>query len=139
MKGNFNARALSGVLCETKDSKPQVAIEFEFSETGEKIYNRVHDNPSPHDVHTGDALNVVLDDLTNPTVYSQILSAATQQIDPQLVKNIEFSYAANMIAISLSDLSANGAPDYLLTTPAYATDRRLRCIIGKDRGLLFVG
>ena len=37
MKGNFNARALSGVLCETKDSKPQVAIEFEFSETGEKI------------------------------------------------------------------------------------------------------
>jgi hypothetical protein len=99
------------------------AKQKEASATGEKIYTRLHDNPSPQDIHSGDALNVVLDDLTNPAVYSQMLPMATQQIDPQLVKNVQFSYAANMIAISLSDLTANGAPDYLLTTPAYATDR----------------
>ena len=38
----------------------------EASSTGEAIYKRLHDNPAGHDIHTGDALNVVLDELTNP-------------------------------------------------------------------------
>ena len=42
----------------------------EESSTGEAIYKRLHDNPSGHDIHTGDALNVVLDELTNPDVYT---------------------------------------------------------------------
>jgi len=93
------------------------------SSTGEGIYKRLHDNPSSYDIHTGDALNVVLDELTNPAVYTQVISSSTRPIDSQLVKNIVFSYAANMVAISLADLSARGAPDYLLTTPDFATER----------------
>jgi hypothetical protein len=95
----------------------------EESAVGEKHYNQVHDHPSPHDIQTGDALNVVLDELTNPQVYSQVLKRATQPIDTQLVKNIVFAYAANMIAISLDELSARGVPDYLLTTADFAQER----------------
>ena len=96
----------------------------EESSTGEAIYKRLHDNPSGYDIHTGDALNVVLDELTNPDVYTQVVTGATRPIDSQLVKNIEFEYAANMIAISLADFSARGVPDYLLTTPDFAPSAR---------------
>ncbi len=95
----------------------------EESSTGEAIYKRLHDNPSGYDIHTGDALNVVLDELTNPAVYTQVITGATRPIDSMLVKNIEFQYAANMIAISLADFSKRGVPDYLLTTPDFAPDR----------------
>ncbi len=95
----------------------------EASSTGVEIYKRLHDNPSGRDIHTGDALNVVLDELTNPAVYTQVITGATRPIDSELVKNIVFQYAANMIAISLADLSARGVPDYLLTTESFAPDR----------------
>ena len=82
----------------------------EESSTGEAIYKRLHDNPSGYDIHTGDALNVVLDELTNPDVYTQVVTGATRPIDTQLVKNIEFEYAANMIAISLADFRRGAFP-----------------------------
>ena len=43
----------------------------EASSTGEAIYKRLHDNPDGHDIHSGDALNVVLDELTNPSIYAR--------------------------------------------------------------------
>jgi hypothetical protein len=106
----------------------------EASSTGEAIYKRLHDNPSASDIHSGDALNVILDELTNPSIYARVISSSTQPIDTRLVKNIEFEYAANMIAISLADFSARGVPDYLMTTPDYAPDReRIRKIAGEVR------
>ena len=106
----------------------------EESSTGEAIYKRLHDNPSSYDIHTGDALNVVLDELTNPAVYTQVITGATRPIDSQLVKNIEFAYAANMIAISLADFSARGVPDYLMTTDEFAPDRAtIKELAGKVR------
>ena len=95
----------------------------EASSTGEVIYKRLHDNPEPRDIHSGDALNVVLDELTNPSIYAQVIGSSTRPIPSDLVKNIEFEYAANMVAISLADFSARGVPDYLLTTSDYASDR----------------
>ena len=53
----------------------------EASSTGEAIYKRLHDDPSGLDIHTGDALNVVLDELTNPAVYAQVISSSTRPID----------------------------------------------------------
>src|SRR3954447_18244091 len=34
------------------------------TQTTEKMYSRLHDNPNSYDIHNGDALNVVLDELT---------------------------------------------------------------------------
>ena len=66
---------------------------------------------------------MVLDELTNPQVYTQAVQGATQPIPSQLVKNIAFEYAANMITTSLEDLSASGVPDVLLTTPDFKDER----------------
>ena len=52
----------------------------EASSTGEAIYKRLHDNPDSHDIHTGDALNVVLDELTNPSIYAQVIGSSTRPI-----------------------------------------------------------
>lgn len=109
------------------------AQQKELSSTGEANFRRIHDNPNASDIHTGDALNAVLDDLTNPKVFSVALQQATQPIDSQVVKNIQFQYAANMIAISLDDLSGNGVPDVLLT-PEFQPDRQaFRPLVQKAR------
>jgi hypothetical protein len=92
-------------------------------ETAASTYDRLHNNPTPHDVHTGDALNIVLDELTNPKVYTSAVQRATDPVPSRLVKNIEFEYAANMIVISLADVSANGVPDVLLTTKEIEPER----------------
>jgi hypothetical protein len=110
------------------------AKQKEESSTGEGIYKRLHDNPSGYDIHTGDALNVVLDELTNPDVYGKVIAGAAQAIDGDLVRNIPFEYAANMIAISLADFTAQGVPDYLLTTPDFAEDRAaIKALVAKAR------
>ena len=102
------------------------------TETAQTNYKRVHDNPNPHDIHNGDALNVVLDELTNPNVYTQVVQKATQPVESQLVKEIEFQYAAQMIAISLDDLSARGVPDVLETTPAFQPAcQAIRAVVAK--------
>src|SRR4051812_23073910 len=54
---------------------------------------RLHDNPDPHDIHTGDALNVVLTELANPRLYTQVVQRSTQPIDSGLVKTINFQFA----------------------------------------------
>ena len=77
---------------------------------------------------------MVLDELTNPDIYTKVITGASQSIDGELVRNIPFEYAANMIAISLADLTARGAPDYLLTTPDFADDRAaLKALVAKAR------
>jgi len=103
-------------------------------ETAESTYKRLHDNPTPHDVHTGDALNIVLEELTNPNVYTSLSQKSTQPIPSEMVKNIEFQYAADMIVISLDDLSANGVPDVLLTTSEIAPERKaMKALVAKAK------
>ena len=96
----------------------------DVNETAETTYRRLHDNPDSHDIHSGSALNVVLDELTNPKVYTQVVEKARDQIDSGLVKNIVFQYAAKMIAISLDDVSARGVPDSLATNPDFEAERQ---------------
>jgi hypothetical protein len=104
------------------------------NETADATYKRLHDNPEPRDIHTGDALNIVLTELADPKVYSQFSQKSTQPIDSALVKRINFKFAPQMILISLEDLSARGVPDILATSPAFEADRqKIRAIVTKGR------
>ncbi len=104
------------------------------TETADATYRRLHDNPSPADVHSGDALNVVLTDLTNPSIYTQVVQKATTPIASELVKNINFQHAASMVLISLEDISARGVPDVLATDPSFEPDRKaIRALIAKGK------
>lgn len=104
-------------------------------QTGEAVYKRIHDNPSPRDVHSGDALNAILDDLTSPKVYGGIVQAGSMvPVSTATVKQIPFEYAASMITESLNDLVQNGAPDFLLTSPAFETTRTtIRSLVATGR------
>lgn len=102
--------------------------------TQKAAYDRLHNNPEPRDIHDGDALNIVLTELVNPKVYTQVVQKSTQPVDSRLVKTIPFSYAAKMILISLDDLSDRGVPDDLATNPAFEADRKsIRAIIAKGK------
>ena len=104
------------------------------TETADTTYRRLHDNPSPSDIHAGDALNVVLTELANPKVYTQFSKKSTQPIDSGLVQNINFEFAANMIMISLDDVSARGVPDALATNPNFEADRKaIRALVVKGK------
>ena len=78
------------------------------TETANASYQRLHDNPSPADIHSGDALNRVLLDLTNPSVYTQVAQKAVTPVASELVKNINFQHAADMVLISIDDIAARG-------------------------------
>lgn len=104
------------------------------NESADAIYQRLHDNPNPNDIHTGDALNIVLTELANPNVYTQFVQKSTQPIDSGLVKNINFQFAPQMILISLADLSARGVPDVLATDPKFEADRQaIRALVAKGK------
>jgi hypothetical protein len=104
------------------------------NETADATYQRLHDNPQPRDVHTGDALNIVLTELENPKVYTQFVQKSTEPIDSRLVKSINFEFAPQMILISLEDIGARGVPDALATNPAFEADRQaIRALVAKGK------
>lgn len=104
------------------------------TESLEATYTRLRDNPEASDIRSGEALNIILNELTNPKVYTQVVQKSNVPVNSQLVKNIQFQYAANMIAISLADLSERGVPDELATNPAFAENRtQIRDLFGKLR------
>jgi hypothetical protein len=118
-----------------KNHHDRVAREMKLGrDASEQNYRRVHDNPTPRDVHSGDALNAVRTDLFNPQVYARAVQAATQPVPSQLVKNIPFQYAAQMVTEALDDLVSKGPPDVLLTSAAFEPDRQqLRALVAKIR------
>jgi hypothetical protein len=105
-----------------------------INKSADATYQRLHDNPNIQDIHRGDALNVVLDELTNPRDFSQVTRMAKQPVDSQLVKAIPFQYAAKMITISLEDFSERGVPDVLADNPKFESDRKtLKALFAKAK------
>jgi hypothetical protein len=76
------------------------------------IQSRIRNNPTPDDIKNGDALNVVLDDLNSPQLYTRSLSVAKTPIKGTSIRQIPFQKASEAITISLEQL-AQGAPPSL--------------------------
>jgi hypothetical protein len=75
------------------------------------IDQRLRYAPEPHDIRTGDALNVVLDVLNDPMVSVPSLQGASKPIDVEAVKAIPLRYAAGGVTISLNELTRDDAPE----------------------------
>lgn len=104
------------------------------NETLDATYKRLHDNPDPRDIRTGDALNIVLTELVNPKIYTQVVQKSRQPIDSKLVMNINFQYAANMILLCLEDVHSRVVPEVLATDPRFETDRKtIRALIAQGK------
>jgi hypothetical protein len=87
-------------------------------------YARVRDNPEPRDIRNGDALNAILDQLTNPKVHSTALRMIRTPIPGQAVKDIPFENASEAVTLSLHQLSGEEGWPPALQSPTFAEDRK---------------
>lgn len=92
-----------------------------INESARLVYTRLSTNPERRDIHRGDALNVLLDQLTAPGVYSRSIKAAQAPLASTLVKTIPFRYNPQAITISLDEL-ANRVPP-ILSDARFATEK----------------
>jgi hypothetical protein len=86
--------------------------------------NRLRNNPEQGDIDRGDALNVLLDDLTSPALlHSSSLRLAGSELDAGLVSEIPFRNAAEAVTISLDQLTDPNRFPPFLRSEALASER----------------
>src|SRR4051794_11964260 len=80
----------------------------------EAVRNRLRNNPNALDIEKGDALNVILDELIDPKVYTQaVYYGHKMKLGGETIRDIPFSYAAAAISTSVHQLVQVGAPPVL--------------------------
>ncbi|WZO99940.1 hypothetical protein EP7_001558 [Isosphaeraceae bacterium EP7] len=103
------------------------------NESVNSIAKRLRENPSTSDIHSGDAMNSILDELNNPKLYVRGVSSAKQTVPGTLIREIPFQKAAAMITASYDELTKGGPPDSLKTPEFEAERTQFRAIAAKIR------
>jgi hypothetical protein len=85
---------------------------------------RLRSDPTPVDIAGGNALNALLDQLTDPKVHSSSLRLATAKIPGSLVRTIPFVNASEAISISLDQLTSDDSWPIALLDSKFDDDRR---------------
>jgi hypothetical protein len=97
----------------------------------DKIQKRLRDNPEPADIYRGDAMNVALDEVSDPRVYTKALQGAKAKIGGEMIRNIPFQYASAAITVSIHQLTRGKPPEALLR-PEFASDREAIKALGQE-------
>jgi hypothetical protein len=71
------------------------------------ILDRLRNHPNEGDLENGDALNVALDDLTNPKVFSSAIRSIKDPLSGAIIKDIPFEHASEAVTICLDQLTAH--------------------------------
>jgi hypothetical protein len=86
--------------------------------------NRLRNNPDKGDIDRGDALNVLLDDLTAPELlHSSALRLAGSELQAAMVRDIPFRNASEAVTICLDQLTDPSRFPALLRSQALAKER----------------
>jgi len=93
------------------------------AKAGEALYSRVRDNPTAADITNGDALNAILDQLTDPKVHSTALRLIKNPVGGQMVRQIPFENASEAVTLSLDDLTGEGDWPVALRGDLFAAER----------------
>lgn len=86
------------------------------------IQDRVRNNPESRDIFMGTALNVSLDEINHPSVYTRLLKGASTKIGSDKVRLIPFQYAAAGITMGIHQLATGRMPAPLLK-PEFDAER----------------
>jgi hypothetical protein len=97
----------------------QVKDRQSMNAAADAIYKRLRNNPTATDVEGGNALNVAFDELSNPKVYLQSLSAAGTKLPGDQIRDIPFQKATAGITTSFHDLTHPGGVPEVFRTPAF--------------------
>jgi hypothetical protein len=100
-------------------------------ETQATLEKRLRENPNSRDIYQGDALNVALEEISNPAIYVKALSGAKIKIGGETIRNIPFQYATGAITTSLHQIM-QGPPPAALMTDDFAPDRAAFKALGQD-------
>jgi hypothetical protein len=93
-------------------------------QTSEIIYKRLRDNPTPADITNGDALNVILDQITDPRLlHNSALRLINDPVSSAAIAAIPFVHASDAVTISLSQLTAKGHWPIGLSGERFAPER----------------
>lgn len=87
------------------------------------INERIRTNPSPTDIISGDALNAVYDQLSEPKLRRAALKFSTMPVPWDNVREIPFLYASEAVVISLQRLTTRDGWTDLLRGPTFANER----------------
>lgn len=103
------------------------------SQARQEVYDRLRNHPEPGDITRGDALNVVLDELSNPTRYPWNYEAARAKVAGTTIRDIPFQYASAAITTSVEQLTKGGPPQALKSEAFDAERAELRSIAAELR------
>lgn len=70
------------------------------------IHKRLSEDPTDSDITRGDALNVILDQLTAPKVYKTSVRYAKTHLGPKMIRGIPFTYASEAVTIALDQMTS---------------------------------
>lgn len=92
---------------------------------GELNYRRLVEAPTPADIDKGDALNVILDQVTDPSIHSPALRHAATPIKSKLLADIRFFHASAAVTISLGRLTAQKGWPIALRGETFVPERKV--------------
>jgi hypothetical protein len=73
----------------------------------DQIATRIRDNPNQVDIEKGDALNAILEQLSDPRIHSSALRMSRVPIKNAWLKEIPFHYASEAVTLSLHQMTAD--------------------------------
>lgn len=85
---------------------------------------QLRDNPGRVDVENGNALNVAVEDLSDPRLGRSSLRAATNQVPASLIAAVPFIYASERITLILDDLRNSVKWPEVFDDPRFADDKK---------------
>ena len=91
---------------------------------GEAMYRRARDNPDDNEITSGDALNAILDQLTNPKISNSALRLIKTPISGQAIREIPFENASEAVTLCLAELTGDEGWPPALQTEIFAPEPR---------------
>jgi hypothetical protein len=92
------------------------------------LYNahqqQLRDNPGRHEIENGDALNLAVQDLSDPRLGSSALRAAKAPVPATLIAEVPFVYASERITLMLDDLRASVKWPEVFEEERFAGDKK---------------
>ena len=124
----------SQVLANRRERERMAQRGRKTNETQAALEKRLRDDPTPADIYRGDALNVAVEQINDPRVYTKALSAAKAKIGGEAIRDIPFQHASDAITTSIHQITQGPLPA-ALKAPAYEADRAAMKAVGaKIRG-----
>ncbi|MHC5537623.1 hypothetical protein ACYOEI_05265 [Singulisphaera rosea] len=95
-----------------------------INQTSDQLYQRLRDNPTDADINDGNALNLVLDQITDPRIHSSAIRMANDPIAGSIIDDIPFENASDSVTLSLHQLTSKDNWPLALQDDAFQPERK---------------